>query len=137
VVAHISYGPATKDLEPAFLLELNELCPLRFGPWLLAGDFNMIYRAADKNNDRLNLRMMGRFHRFLNDASLKELHLEGRLFTWSNERSHPTLERIDKAFISQEWDELHPKCDLRSLASGCLDHAPPPSSVDRQCPSLP
>jgi hypothetical protein len=88
------------------------------------GDFNMIYRATDKNNDRLNLRLMGRFCRFLNAASLKEFHLEGKLFTWSNERSHPTLERFDRAFVSWEWDELYSNCDLRSLALGCSDHAP-------------
>jgi hypothetical protein len=35
---------------------------------------------------------MGRFRRFLNDLELDELHLHGRLFTWSNEMSHPTLE---------------------------------------------
>jgi hypothetical protein len=118
------YGPANDDLKPAFLQELSELYPLRSGPWLLTGDFTMIYRAADKNNDRLNLRLMGRFCRFLNAASLKEFHLEGKLFTWSNERSHPTLERFDRAFVSQEWDELYSNCDLRSLASGCSDHGP-------------
>jgi hypothetical protein len=34
------------------------------------------------------------------------------LFTWSNEWAHPTLERIDRAFISWEWDELYPASDL-------------------------
>jgi hypothetical protein len=47
---------------------------------------------------------MGHFRCFLNDASLKELHLEGRFFTWSNEKAHLTLERIDRAIVSREWD---------------------------------
>jgi hypothetical protein len=34
---------------------------------------------------------MGQFRRFLNDAHLKELHLRGHLFTWSNERTNFTL----------------------------------------------
>jgi hypothetical protein len=72
----------------------------------------MIYGADDKNNDRLNRRLMGQFRRFINDASLKEIHLNYRLFTWSNKRAHPTLERIDRAFVSQEWDELYPSNDL-------------------------
>jgi hypothetical protein len=113
------YGPANDDLKPAFLQELSELCPLRSGLWLLTGDFNMIYRVAYKNNEHLNLRQMGRFRHFLNDASLKELHLEGRLFMWSNEILHLTLERIDRAFVSRDWDELYPNCDLCSLALGC------------------
>jgi hypothetical protein len=40
----------------------------------------MIYRAEDKNNDRLNRRLMGQFCSF-NTAALKEIHLQGRLFT--------------------------------------------------------
>jgi endonuclease/exonuclease/phosphatase family metal-dependent hydrolase len=118
------HGLANDELKPTFLQELSELCPLRSRSWLLMGDFNLIYKAANKNNDCLNLRLMGRFQCFLNNASLKELHLKGRLFTWSNERAHPMLERIDRAFISREWDKLYPNCDLRSLASGCSDHAP-------------
>jgi hypothetical protein len=53
-----------------------------------------------KNNDRLDPRLMGQFRHFISVVALKEIHLNGRLFTWSNERSHPTLERIDRAFIS-------------------------------------
>jgi exonuclease III len=67
---------------------------------------------------------MGQFCRFLNDSVLKEIHLTGRLFTWSNERSHPTLERIDRAFMTSEWEDLFPTCDLQTLSSSCSDHAP-------------
>jgi hypothetical protein len=41
----------------------------------------MIYLAMDKNNDHMDRRRMGQFRRLLNEASLKEIHLEGRLFT--------------------------------------------------------
>jgi hypothetical protein len=93
-------------------------------PWLLNDDFDLIYRVEDKNNDRLNRRLMGQFRCFLNYAYLKEIHLNGRLFTWSNERWHLTLERIDRAFASREWDELFPHHDMHSLAAICCDHAP-------------
>jgi endonuclease/exonuclease/phosphatase family metal-dependent hydrolase len=64
------------------LQELNQLRQAKAGlPWLLCGDFNMIYRAADKNNGRLNRRLMGQFHRFLSEAKLREIHLQGWLFT--------------------------------------------------------
>jgi exonuclease III len=39
------YGPATDLLKPVFLAELHDLRQVRTGPWLLCGDFNMIYRA--------------------------------------------------------------------------------------------
>jgi hypothetical protein len=65
---------------------------------------------------------MGQFMSFINAAALKELHLNGCLFTWSNERVQPTLERIDKAFISMEWEELFPVNELHSPSSHVLDH---------------
>lgn len=67
---------------------------------------------------------MGQFRQFLNDLELKELHLHGRLYTWSNERSHPTLERIDRIFVSLEWEERFSNCHLRSLSTDASDHAP-------------
>jgi exonuclease III len=64
------YGP---QLEPDKVLFLDELLAIRnnfHGPWLTCGDFNMIYRARDKNNDRLDRRGMRRFRTFLNHAQL-------------------------------------------------------------------
>jgi hypothetical protein len=108
----VVYEPAREEEKDDFLSELREPCQVRSGPWLIAGDFNMIYWAQDKNNIRLDHRCMGQFRQFLNDAHLKELHLRGRLFTWSNERTSPTLEQMYSCY------------DLHSLASQCSDHAP-------------
>jgi exonuclease III len=118
------YGPSDDVDKPNFLTELHELRLVCSGPWLLCGNFNMIYKAEDKNNNRLDRRLMGRFRRFLNDTTLKEVHLTGRLYTWSNKREHPTLSRIDRVFVSNEWEELFPVIDLHSLSSLYSDHMP-------------
>jgi hypothetical protein len=67
---------------------------------------------------------MGQFRQFLNEAALQEIHLRGHLFTWSDKHLHPTLECTDRAFMSNEWEALQLNCDLQSLSSLCLDHAP-------------
>lgn len=80
------YGLFRDEEKQTFLQELCDIrahCP---GPWLLVGDYNLIYAAEDKNNTNLNRRLMGKFCRFVDDLELKELHLHGRKFTWSNER---------------------------------------------------
>ncbi|WVZ78989.1 LOW QUALITY PROTEIN: hypothetical protein U9M48_026623, partial [Paspalum notatum var. saurae] len=118
------YGPVVDEGRAAFLQELRDVRSLCLGPWLLCGDFNMILNAADKNNGRLNRRVMALFRRFLDEVELAELHLDGRLFTWSNERVHPTLECIDRAFASVDWLGLFPDHWLRALSSDCSDHAP-------------
>jgi hypothetical protein len=112
------------------LLNKEDLCRFFVVAWaihsnlILAIHSNLIYRAEDKNNNRVNYRLMGQFRRFLNDACLKEVNLDGWLLTWSNERRYPTLERIDHTFVSCEWDELFSQHDHHSLASICSDHAP-------------
>jgi hypothetical protein len=52
------------------------------------------------------------------------MHLDDRLFTWSNERSHPTLEKINKVFITVEWEALFPCHEMHSLAVLCSYQAP-------------
>jgi hypothetical protein len=81
-------------------MELNDLHHVRVGPWMICGNFNMVYWAEDKNSGRVNMRLMGKLRRFINEAALQEVPLNGCLFTWSNERVHPTLECIDRVFIS-------------------------------------
>ena len=67
-----------------FLHELREIRAVCDGPWIVAGDFNLIYKASDKNTSNLNRPMMGRFRRLIDDLALKEIPLLGRKFTWSN-----------------------------------------------------
>ena len=84
----------------------------------------MIYRAADKNNDRLDHRAMRRFHSFISRVHLHEIDLIGRQVTWSSEWDWPTLERLDRVFASVEWVDLHPNHCLKPLSSDCSNHCP-------------
>jgi hypothetical protein len=75
------YGPQSDELKFQFLQQLQAIRSLCGGPWVIGGDFNLIYRAEDKNNNNLNRAMMGRFQRLLNDLHLIELPLHGRKYT--------------------------------------------------------
>lgn len=118
------YGPQSYSDKLEFMVELRVIRAACLGPWLLAGDFNLIYRAADKNNANLDRAMLGRFRRLLNDLELREIELLGRRFTWSNERSSPTLVKLDRAFCSMSWEDLFPNCILQSTAAGVSEHCP-------------
>jgi hypothetical protein len=48
------YGPSREEEKDDFLQELLDLSRSRSGAWLITGDLNMIYRAQDKNNTRLD-----------------------------------------------------------------------------------
>jgi endonuclease/exonuclease/phosphatase family metal-dependent hydrolase len=111
-------------LKVQFLEEIRAIRLAFQGTWAIAGDFNLILDAADKNNAMLNRRMMGRFRRLLNDLELKEQPLVGRRYTWSNERQAPTLGKLDRWFATVEWDMSHPDCLLQALSSSMSDHCP-------------
>uniref|UniRef100_A0A452YJM3 Endonuclease/exonuclease/phosphatase domain-containing protein n=2 Tax=Aegilops tauschii subsp. strangulata TaxID=200361 RepID=A0A452YJM3_AEGTS len=120
----VVYGPQEDEEKIAFLQEIRDIradCP---GPWMLCGDFNLILRDEDKNNGNLNRRMMGRFRRLVNDLALKEVYLNGRRFTWSNEQTPPTLVHLDRVFCTVDWEDAHGDCHLRCLASVVSDHCP-------------
>jgi hypothetical protein len=117
------YGPADQACKEDFLLEIEGLAATCPGSWLICGDFNLIYQMQDKSNDRVNRRLMRRFHRTIDSLRLAELHLLGRLYTWSNERRRPTLERIDRVFAMVQWLEAHPFHHLHCRSTDGSDHA--------------
>lgn len=118
------YGPQAEDEKLAFLDEIKSIRQTHQEPWAITGDFNMIYQAQDKNNSNLDYRWMRRFRRCLDDLSLKELDLQGRRFTWSNERANPTLVRLDRFFCTVPWDDIFPNCILQAASSSMSDHCP-------------
>jgi hypothetical protein len=69
--------------------------------------------------------MMGRFHRFVKDFELKEIHLLGRRYTWSNERKALTLVKLDRVLCTVEWEALFPDCILQSQVTKISDQCPP------------
>ena len=86
----VVYEPQEDDNKIAFLQELRDIRLDCAWPWMICDDFSLIYRDEDKNNGNLNHRVMGRF-RLINDLALKEVYLNGRRYTWSNEQSRPPL----------------------------------------------
>lgn len=87
----VVYGPTREQEKPQFLQEIRSLAPRQGIKWIILGDFNQIYKTTDKNNSNLNINNMRRFRDTLNNCDLKEIHLQNRKYTWSNERRNPTL----------------------------------------------
>lgn len=53
-----------------------------------------------------------------------EITLQNRRYTWSNERQHPTLVRLDRVFCNSKWEMAFPNFTLSALSTGGLDHCP-------------
>lgn len=118
------YGPQSDSDKLLFLDEIRSVRQHVMASWVILGDFNLIYRACDKNNARVNHRLMNRFRWILDELELKELHLHGRQFTWSSETDNPTQTKIDHVFYTQEWEAEHPHCYLQAIGTSVSDHCP-------------
>ena len=119
------HGPADDRRKDEFLAELHAIKPPTAVPWMIFGDFNLIYyQASDKNNLNMNRRLMGKFRRALDERELMEITLQNRRYTWSNERENPTLVRVDRVFCNLEWEVTFPNFALSALATSASDHCP-------------
>ncbi|CAD6266702.1 unnamed protein product [Miscanthus lutarioriparius] len=120
----VVYGPQGEAAKLQFLQELKNIPPPENDRWLIVGDFNLIYQAEDKNNSNLNRRLMGAFRATIDHLRLKEIKLNGRRFTWSNQQENQTLTRIDRLLCTPKWELFFPSCFLHSLPSLMSDHTP-------------
>jgi len=111
------YGPQI-DLEKiAFMQEISDLKQHMMDQWLMLGDFNLIYRVEDKNNNRINIPMLNRFKNTIDNLQLAPLELFGRRFTWCNDQQNPTMTKIDHFLATAEWLEMFPRTDLQATLS--------------------
>lgn len=118
------YGPQLEEEKIMFIEEMKSIRQLMLPRWMLLGDFNMIYRANDKSNSTLNLRMMGRFRAAIEDMELIDYPLLGRRFTWSNEQENVTHTKIGRILVSGDWEAAYPQYQLSPASANISDHCP-------------
>ena len=65
---------------------------------------------------------MGPFRSMIDKLELKDIKLNGRMFTWSNEREQATMCRLDRVLCSADWEALFPACALCAASTSVSDH---------------
>ena len=55
------------------------------------------------------------FNLIINSYALRDLTLNGGLYTWSNNHEDPTLEKLDRCLMSENWESLFPLSNLRKI----------------------
>jgi hypothetical protein len=91
----IVYGPAHDDNKEQFLIELSNICAQSDLPLLLGGDFNIIRYSGEKNRKFHANRFTDMFNWIINSYGLREVFMSGGNFTWSNNQTDPTLEKLE------------------------------------------
>lgn len=118
------YGPSTQRGRGSFYRELRQAKPQMEMPWLVAGDFNVTLNWEDRSNVNYPIQHMRGFRAVVNQLELMDVMLQGRQYTWSNEREVPTFVRLDRYMMSTAWVEQYPNTTLRAASENVSDHCP-------------
>jgi hypothetical protein len=58
------------------------------------------------------------FNSLIQFYELRELVMNGGLFTWSNNQDPPILEKLDRVLVNKEWEDCFPQVIVQK--SRCL-----------------
>ncbi|KAK1300868.1 hypothetical protein QJS10_CPB13g01356 [Acorus calamus] len=118
------YGPH-EDAERAALWEDLSDIRVRWNvPVAFMGDFNVLRRAEERNRGGEVTPAMATFSDWIEEEGLIDLPLSNHAFTWSNMREEPSLARLDRVLVDEEWESAHPNCYMQGLPRAVSDHIP-------------
>jgi endonuclease/exonuclease/phosphatase family metal-dependent hydrolase len=120
----IVYGAAQDDEKDDFLTDLGDICSDQSLPLLIGGDFNLLRGANEKNKALKRSRWNDMFNYIINTCEMREIDMSGGQFTWSNNQTVPTLEKLDRFLVSREWELLFPLTTVHKLFREISDHNP-------------
>ena len=118
------YGPVERKLKEVFWEELGSIRGWWEGPWCLGGDFNEILSPSERARGGNFSPQMRRFAEIVNELELRDLHLQGGLFTWSGGRNGRSMSRLDRFLVSSDWESQFCNVVQRSLPRPIFDHYP-------------
>jgi hypothetical protein len=85
----------------------------------VGGDFNILRFSFEKNKNYHPNRFSDTFNVII---QVNELTISGGIYTWSNNHSDPTLEKLDRILMSREWELLFPTIKGHKEPRGMSDH---------------
>jgi hypothetical protein len=91
---------------------------------LVGGDFNLSRFTSDKINGKINLRYADCFNDWVNKWGLIEISPLNRKFTWANNQKNLMMAKLDRIFISTEWEKSFPLVRVLCLPKSISDHTP-------------
>lgn len=120
----VVYGSPYEKGKEAFIQELHSIMQSWNGPVLLGGDFNLVRFATDKSNGNINYKWADLFNDRIHKWALVELSAKNMKFTWTNNQENPIMAKIDRIFVTNDWDRCFPLARVRCLERLPSDHNP-------------
>jgi Endonuclease/Exonuclease/phosphatase family len=134
------YGPIDDSRRSDFFNELRLIRMISDLPWIILGDFNVLRSQDETTGGPRPLGPMTNFNDLIDELNLVEIPLQGRKYTFSNQQPNPTLSKLDRAFLSSDWNngplgQFYPV--LIDLPKTTSDHSPLKLSFTRYSQNIP
>jgi endonuclease/exonuclease/phosphatase family metal-dependent hydrolase len=118
------YGSPYEEGKQAFIDELHLVLASWQGPTLIGGDFNLVRFAYEKSNGNINHKWVDAFNEWVSRWSLMELDAPNKMFTWTNNQENLGMAKLDRVFITTEWEATFPLARVKALERPPSDHNP-------------
>lgn len=112
------------SINDAFLAELASLCSNSKEPYIVGGDFNIIRFQHEKNKNGGTNKYSDILNSIISAYELREIAMTGGQFTWNDNQTDPTLEKLDRVLMSKEWQDLFPSVVINKLPREVSDRNP-------------
>ncbi|XP_010695105.1 uncharacterized protein LOC104907808 [Beta vulgaris subsp. vulgaris] len=119
------YGEPNVDHRVTLWAELNILLQ-PYTNYIIVGDINQVDLYSNKLGDANLIRGWEEFMSWKHALQLKDVPFCGPRYTWTNNRDDSDLimERLDKAYASQDWFDEFPATIVQNLPIIQSDHGP-------------
>ncbi|XP_075102115.1 uncharacterized protein LOC142177432 [Nicotiana tabacum] len=108
-------------------------------PWLVGGDFNVIWEEEEKFGGLpVSLNEIDDFRHCINTCNLFDLGFKGSIFTWWNGRAEEDciFKRLDRFLAKVEFQQTFPGIEVQHLSKTGSDHSPMDLKCDIETPPI-
>ncbi|XP_070009705.1 uncharacterized protein [Nicotiana sylvestris] len=108
-------------------------------PWLVGGDFNVIWDEEEKFGGLpVSLNEIDDFRHCVNTCNIFDLGFKGSIFTWWNGRAEEDciFKRLDRCLANVEFQQTFPGIEVQHLSKTGYDHSPMYLKCDIETPPI-
>ena len=92
--------------------------------WCIGGDFHVLRFPGKRNREGRWTGTMRRFPQIIDELELKDLPLQGGVFTWIGGPGNQRMARLDRFLITDDWDNYFGNATQSTLPRPFSDHFP-------------
>ncbi|XP_019248506.1 PREDICTED: uncharacterized protein LOC109227764 [Nicotiana attenuata] len=108
-------------------------------PWLVGGDFNVIWDEEEKFGGLpVHINEIDDFRHCINTCNFFDLGFKGSIFTWWNGRAEEDciFKRLDRCLANSEFQQTFPGIEVQHLPKIGSDHSPLQIKCDLETPPV-